>query len=329
MTSNVEDLLREGINRAAASTDPGIPVTLLHRARRHNRRRRQAITATIATGAAVATAAAVIAATSTSGTSLNALHGQTITYVTTRAEQALAQLNPSQAIETNTLTARNGSFGFTVLNTAFNGTTGGTAQLPGVLGGVHASSEVDWSYDGLYLQHGYSAAGKLVYTATTNSQGYSGAAYPAHIRWHNPLTGASSSPPGGNPALTCDNAGASYPGWKQSITKALSCHLFTLGGNQQIAGVDTIKLVGKPVTAEGETFRQTLWVDPKTYLPLRTSTTFARPHHPAATLTNDFRWLSPTQANLARLHTAQQRGTSPASFRSLPSTDLPLPGFDG
>lgn len=322
---NVEDLLREGISRTAASTDPAAPATLLHRARRHNRRRRQALTAALAAGTAAVTAAAVIAATSTSGTNPDALHGQTITYVTTRAERALAQLNPSQAIETETLTATNGSFGFIVLNAAFNGTGSSTAQLPGVLGGVHASSEVDWSYDGTLVQHGYSAAGKLVYTATTNAQGYSGAAYPARIRWHNPLTGG---PNLSNPALTCDNAGNSFPSWKPSITKALSCHLFTLGGNQQLDGIDTIKLIGKPVTAEGQSFRQTLWVDPKTYLPLRTTTTFTEAHR-TATLTEDFRWLSPAKANRAALHAAEQRGPIPASFRSLPSADLPLPGFDG
>jgi hypothetical protein len=332
MTNDVSDLLKEGIDRLAATTattDTEAPATLLHRARQHNRRRRQTIAGAIAAGTAAVTAAAVIAATAgTAGSNPDALHGQTITYVATRAEQALAQLNPAQAIEMDTLTARGGNFGFTVMNTAFNGTTGSTAQLPGVLGDVHASSEVDWSYDGLYLQHGYSAAGKLVYTITTGSRGYSGAAYPARIRWHNPLTGLPSSPPGGNPPLTCDNAGTGYPSWRPSITKALSCHLFTLGGSQQIAGVDTIKLVGKPVTSEAETFRETLWVDPKTYLPLRTSTTFTEAHR-TATLTHDFRWLSPAKANLARLHAAGQRGSIPASFRSLPSTDLPLPGFDG
>ena len=178
MSRNLEELLREGIDRLAAANAAaanaanaaananaanaaaGTPHTLLHRARQHNRRRRQAIAGAIAAGTAAVTAAAVIIATAgTAGGNPNALHGQTITYVATRAEQALAQLNPAQAIEMDTLTARGGSFGFTVLNTAFNGTTGGTAQLPGVLGGVHASSEVDWSYDGLYLQHGYSAAG--------------------------------------------------------------------------------------------------------------------------------------------------------------------------
>jgi hypothetical protein len=329
MTNNVEELLREGIGRlttTTASTDPGAPATLLHRARQHNRRRRQAITAALAAGAA-ATAAAVIAATSTSGTNPNALHGQTITYVTTRAERALAQLNPSQAIAVNTLTARGaGDLGFSMQSTAANPAS---APIPNPLSGVHASSEVDWSYDGIFLQHGFSAAGKLVYTVAIGPQGEYGAAYPARIRWHNPLTGGSSSPPGGNPPLDCDNAGFSWPTWKQGISKALSCHLFTLAGNQPVDGIDTIKLIRQPLTLEGQTTRETLWVDPKTYLPLRISTMSSAPHQGTATLTNNFRWLSPTTANLARLHAAEQRGVIPASFRALPSTDLPLPGFNG
>jgi hypothetical protein len=330
MTNNVEDLLREGIDRlttTTASTDPDAPATLLHRARRHNRRRRQAITATLAAGAA-ATAAAVIAATSTSGTNVNALPGQTITYVATRAEQALAQLNPSQAIEVNTLTVRGaGDLGFSSMqSTAANPAS---APVPNPLSGVHARSEVDWSYGGLFLQHGYSAAGKLVYTITTGSQGYSGAAYPARIRWHNPLTGGSSSPPGGEPALDCDHAGFGWPTWKQGISKALSCHLFTLAGNQQVDGINTIKLIRKPLTVEGQTTRETLWVDPKTYLPLRISTTSSAPRQGTATLTDSFRWLSPSPANLAQLHAASGRGVIPASFRALPSTDLPLSGFNG
>jgi hypothetical protein len=271
------------------------------------------------------TAAAVIVATSTSGTSPSALHSQTITYVTTRTEQALAQLNPSHAIEVNILTARGGAFGFSSMqSTAANAAT--SQPVPNPLSGVHASSEVDWYYDEIFLQHGYSATGKLVYNIAVGPQGEFGAAYPARIRWHNPLTGGSG---GGNPPLSCDNAGFSFPSWKQGISKALSCHLFTLAGDQLVNGVDTIKLIRTPATAEGETMRETLWVDPKTYLPLRISTAFTGAHGRTATLTDNFRWLAPTRANQAALHAAEQRGVVPASFRALPSTDLPLPGFDG
>jgi hypothetical protein len=322
MSRNVEELLRQGLDRATA--DAEVPATLLRRARHHNRRRREAVAGALAAGGAAIAAAATFAATAAPGVSANARHGQTITYVTTRAERALAQLDPSKAIEQDTLTARNGYFNFTVLNTAPSGS--GSPQVSGVLSTVRASSEVDWLYNGRLLQQGYSAAGQLVYTSTEGPQGVSGAAYPAQVRWHNPLTGGQSGP---NPPLTCDRAVNGYPSWRQSIRKVLSCHLFSLAGNQSIGGIDTIKLVGKPITAEGQTFRQTLWVDPKTYLPLQTSTTFTEPHHQVATLTISFRWLSPTRANLGTLHAAEQRGAIPASFRSLPSTYLPLPGFAG
>jgi hypothetical protein len=322
MSRSVEELLRQGLNRATA--DAEVPATLLRRARHHNRRRREAVAGALAAGGAAIAAAATFAATAAPGVSANARHGQTINYVTTRAERALAQLDPSQAIEINTLTARGGDFGFSMQSTAANAAT--TQPVANPLSGVHASSEVDWSYDGVFLQHGYSAAGKLVYNLAVGPQGEFGAAYPARIRWHNPLTGGSG---GGNPPLSCDNAGFSFPSWKQGVSKALSCHLFTLARDQQVNGVDTIKLIRKPVTTEGETIRETLWVDPKTYLPLRISTAFTGAHGRTATMTDNFRWLSPTKANLASLHAAEQRSVIPASFRALPSTDLPLPGFDG
>ena len=155
MSRNVEELLREGIDRLAATTaatattattDPTTPATLLHRARQHNRRRRQAIAGAIAAGTAAVAAAAVIAATAGPGANPNALHGQTITYVATRAEQALAHLDQSHAIEIDTTDDRNGAFGFTVLNTAVTPT--GNPQVRTVLSTVHASSEVDWTYNG-------------------------------------------------------------------------------------------------------------------------------------------------------------------------------------
>jgi hypothetical protein len=320
MSRNVEELLREGLDRATENAEP--PVGLLTRARRHNRRRREAIAGALAaSGAAIAAVASFLA----TAAPVVSTGGQTITYVTTRAERALAQLNLSNAIEQETLTATNGVFDFTVLNTGSNG-SGGTGPVAGVLSGVHAVREVDWTYHGLLLQQGYGTDGQLVYTSTVTSKGAYGAAFPAHVQWHNPLTGGQSGP---NPPLTCANAGMSYPNWRQGITKALSCHLFSLAGNQPVGGVDAVKLTGKPVSGPGETFRQTLWVDPKTYLPLRISVTFSKAHERPATLTHTFRWLSPTRANLGTLHAAEQRGAIPAGFRALPSTYLPLPGFDG
>lgn len=326
MSPNVEELLRDGIGRLAANAE--VPASLLARAKQHNRRRRQAITAAVAAGTAAVTAAAVIAATTgTSSTNTGALHGQTITYVATRAEQALAHLDQDHAIETDTDILTNASFGWTVLNLAANGTNGSDPPGHGALSDVRASRLVNWIY-GIELQQGYSAAGKLVFSGAIRQTGTQhgepvweadGAAYPARTQWHSRLTVTGQGP---EPSLTCGNSGIGYPDWRQSIAKALSCHLFTLAGNQEVDGIDTIKLVGKPVVGN----RTTLWVDPTSYLPVRIMTTDQQPSRPPAVQTDDFRWLPPTTGNLAALHAAEQRGAIPSGFRSLPKTDLPVSG---
>jgi hypothetical protein len=328
MSRNVEELLREGIDRQAA--DAEVPASLLHRARQRNRRRRRAIVGAVAAGTAAVTAAAVIAATA-STPQTSALQGQTITYVTTRAEQALAHISQGKAIETDTGTATNASFGFMMVTLAAN-PDGTDQQPPNALSNVHASRLVNWTYRDLMLQQGYSAAGKLVFTATigpvstpggktkTVSEAY-GAAYPDRTQWHTPLIGG---PDWGNPALTCPNSGFDYPSWQQGIAKALSCHVFTLAGNQEIDGIDTIKLVRKPLYG----ISQTLWVDPTSYLPVRIRTTTEQAPKRPAVQTDNFRWLSPTTGNLAALHMAEQRGAVPSGYRSLPSTYVPLPGLD-
>ena len=261
MSRSVEELLRQGLDRATA--DAEVPATLLRRARHHNRRRREAIAGALAAGGAAIAAAATFAATAAPGVSANARHGQTINYVTTRAERALAHTSQGRAVEYDTRTITNSSFGVTVVNLAFNGTTGSTAQEPTVLSDLHASRLVAWTYRDLQLQQGYTASGKLVFSATIGpvntrqgKQVYEayGAAYPDRIQWHTPLTGG----PNFSDPLNCANSGFDFPNWQQGITKALSCHIFTLAGNQKINGIDTIKLVRKPQYGIGET----LWVDP-------------------------------------------------------------------
>ena len=93
-------------------------------------------------------------------------------------------------------------------------------------------------------------------------------------------------------------------------------------GNQQVDGINTIKLVRKPVLGT----HVTLWVDPTSYLPVRIMITDPQPSGPATVQIDDFRWLSPTTGHLASLHAAEQRGVIPPGFRSLPGTDVPMPG---
>jgi hypothetical protein len=332
MTNGIAEMLREGFDRLTA--DAKAPAGMVGRAQRHNRRRRIVSLSAAVAGTAVAAAAAVIIVTAIVPQGGPAPRVRTIGYVTGRAQQALATVAQAKAIEEVRFTARNGTFGFTVLNMAPSAlqSPSGTAVLPGVLGSVKAQRMTSWFYHELLLQQGFSAAGKLVFTSSigmvTSPAGKRvpaayGAAYPARTRWLSPLTGRN----GTLPRLTCAHAypGAATPHLRATILKALSCGLFALDGQQRIDGVDAIKLIMKPSPGLG--FRQTLWLDPSTYLPLRTSTASWGSHGQVSLLVADYRWLPPTAANLAALHAAIHRAAIPSRFRMLPGADLPLAGF--
>jgi hypothetical protein len=332
MTNGIEELLREGFDRLTA--DAKTPAGMVGRAQRHNRRLRVAsLSAAAAVAAVVAAVIAVIVAVPRNSPPPRV---QTIAYVTSRAAQALSAVTQANAIEEVRATARNGTFGFTILNMAVSKEPNPTGSVvrPGVLGSVKAQRMTSWFYRGLMVQEGFSATGKLIFTSSigtvTSPAGKPapaayGAAYPVRTRWRSPLIG----PTWGLPRLTCANAfpGAATPHLRATILKALSCNLLALDGHQRVDGVDAIKLIMKPLP--GLPVRQTLWLDPSTYLPLRTSTAARGTHGQVSLLVQDYQWLPPTTANLAALHAAIHRATIPPGFRKLPPTDLPLAGFDG
>ena len=154
-----------------------------------------------------------------------------------------------------------------------------------------------------------------------------GAAYPVRASWRTVIRGVSGL--GQAPALTCQQAvPREYPSWRATISKALSCGLYYLSGQQRVDGVDAMTLVSRPRLGGG-LFRSTIWVDPATYLPVRTSLVTlsgpARGQH----LVYDFRFLPPTKANLAALHAAIRRAAIPATFRRLHLKVVLLAGATG
>jgi hypothetical protein len=325
MTDNIEELLREGIDRLTVGAD--VPAGLLTRARRRNRQRRRAIATAVAAGTAAVTAAAVIAATSTPAPRSGSLQQQDISYVVSRAQQALAGLTQANSIQVTKVTSSQPvDFGFRVVNMS---ASGGTGIQPGVLGDVHADRMVDWTSTGFRLYQGFSADGKLLFASSfgnvTSKAGKKvneayGAVYSARIQWHSPLV--SDDLP--NTPTTCQNVlGLESEDFRTLIAKALSCHLYTLAGHQEINGVSTLKLALKP--EPGLNIRQTLWIDPSSYLPIRQVYTFAQPHAKTLTVTDNLQWLPRNQASLAALRAAVQQSAIPAGFRSLPADDLPLP----
>lgn len=93
--------------------------------------------------------------------------------------------------------------------------------------------------------------------------------------------------------------GKSAADWRHIIETGLKCGAFTVAGRQRVDGVDAIKLTGHKTIPDS-----TIWVDPRSYLPVRLVShgqTAGNVAPTAITLTVDFRWLPPTRANLAKL----------------------------
>jgi hypothetical protein len=329
MSTDLQDLLREGLDRLTAGATA--PDGLVGRAQQHNRQRRIRIRAAVAAGTAVAVAAVTVSLAAIGNNPSSApVRTQTIADVATRTERALSRaVDQGNAIQVIRMSGRSTKFGLTAVGP--NGAVGNPSlaqPLPGAHTAVTAERMVSWTYRDLYLQEGFSAAGRLVFvnaygpiTLRSGKQaaGNYGAAYPVHTRWRTVLRGTS----GPAPEPSCQTFPSEIPSWRATIAKALSCGLFHLSGRQWVDGVDAMTLVAQP---RGMGLRDTLWVDPATYLPVQTSVAFLSGHRWVQQLDTDFRFLPPTRANLAALHAAERRAAIPATFRLLPAKYVILAG---
>ena len=118
--------------------------------------------------------------------------------------------------------------------------------------------------------------------------------------------------------------------WSSFIDATLACGTASVTGHAWIDGQETTKITGAPVTerlqpgeakALGEKWTRgewTLYVNPKTYLPVRivsATSTFGGPRASYKdVLVTDVRWLKPTAANIARATI-----TIPPGFRQVAS----------
>lgn len=331
MSTDLQDLLREGLDRATAGAS--VPGGLVRRAQQHNRQRRTKIRAGIAAGAALAAAAAVTVSLTVTRTGPGSVPQRTqpLADVVTRTERALAAAaDQGRAIQVVRMSGRNQPFGLNVVGPhGASQSPSATQRLPGAHAAVVAQYVESWTYHDLTVAEGFSATGRLVFVDAfglirlrSGQQAVAnyGAAYPVHIRWRTVFYGVSSYPP--KLRLTCQlGLPSQYPSWHATIAKALSCGQFHLAGRQQVDGVDAMTLAGQPESGG----RETLWVDPATYLPVRLTTTlFAGLDQRYQQLVADFHFLPPTRANLAALHAAIRRAPIPATFRPLPAGYLVL-----
>jgi hypothetical protein len=319
MTTDVEKLLRDGMERFTA--DVQAPAGLADTVGRLHRRHR-AVRAAVACGTAAVTAAAAVAVITGISGGL-ARHGaggaqaRTVAYVVRRVENALAGEH-----------------------LVFRGTTTSTSQ-----------TSITWAYGPRYRFEEFTekACGRMLPNLECSGHGGSVPALASGTALiGGKLVGASVtyfdrryslSPPRGQvSANACSTTSALVMGgppmaanhWSDFIHATLACGAANVTGHIRIDGVETTKITGMPVTVRLATgyaravherwarARWILYVNPKTYLPVRmygSTQTFGGPGHGTlfASVT-DVRWLPPTAAN-----TAKALVTIPAGFRRVSS----------
>jgi hypothetical protein len=305
MIDQTDELLRAGMERFAAGTM--LPPRLATRAIRH--RRRRGIAAVAGTAGTVAAAGAVIAAVAVpgSGPAGTVGHAETAAYVINHAESALASTGSQPLIENARVTGASG-FGVSI----------GPDWIALVKGETGGSVLSEWLYPGKQKFATYSASGQPVSVIGWDSTGQqmttTSVSYPARTWWHRTVPSGEPTPdPSGGCAEAKFAVIAMGPDLASWLRAGLHCGQFTLAGTEEVDGVRALKL--KPVTAGGiRPGVTTYWVDPSSYLPVRSEFTLPA----TGPVRFDYRWLQPTDTNLASLDV-----TIPAGFTEVPPPSKP------
>ncbi len=153
MASDIEELLREGIDRLTAGASA--PAGLVERARKSNRRRVMMRSAVAAGTVVAAVAAAVTVTLTTGGTGPGSapVRAQTIAVVASRRSVPWPLRRTRARLSRKPRRAGRGvTFGLTALNMNYTFEMPGSAVVPGVLRNVATQRLVSWTYRGLVLQ---------------------------------------------------------------------------------------------------------------------------------------------------------------------------------
>jgi len=316
MSTDVEDLLREGMERFTA--DLRAPAGLAYRiaSRRRRRLALHSLTGTAAVLGAGAVAVALVVVPSSQRSQIN-LTADVVKHVSS----ALTAADPGDIAQMSVTTS---------------------SAAPG--GKASATTAEEWSYGDQWRSVTYSPAGHPVY-----DEGFSASASSSVFTLVNYSTRTWARVPGlGRPAPAAALPAASLPAAHgcgpgivtfplllrfglpgiglpasslpstvaRSLRTAVSCGTLTEAGRQEVDGIEAIKLVSKPSSPISET----IWVDPSSYLPVRVVAGSAL--SPALKQTADITWLPPTAQNLARLTVP-----IPAGFRHVSFPAVVAPTF--
>jgi hypothetical protein len=179
------------------------------------------------------------------------------------------------------------------------------------------SYTVSWSYQSTTEVSGFTATGQRVFDEEISSAArrttITAVIYRDASFWRATIRalpviaeGVSTAPPAARPSSSrfpCGPAMAAETyGWPAFIRYELGCGEYSADGQQQVDGIDAIRLI----RANG---LGALWINPVTYLPLRALLSFHRGLPPSRT---DFRWLPSTAVSGALLTVS-----IPAGFRQV------------
>jgi hypothetical protein len=320
MSTDVEELIRDGMHRLAATTD--IPAGLVGRARRRLRRRRIAAVSAIASAAAVGAVAAVVVVPGTSAPAGDTLRAQAAAYVTSRVEKAVAAENlvfvgrSDGNVWGDTVTWAYGP------RNRFEESWPKVDYRDRVVNGQRLWDFPPQDRGMPYLADGTAlVGGKLVSAYVT---------YFDHKYSLSPLRPLPGSACSTTAALSMGGPIIPAPDWAAFIDGTLACGAASVTGHVLVDGIATIQLTGKPVTvrlqpgyakvvgAKWATARWTLDVNPTTYLPVRmygsTETFGGRAGRYTSSSVTNVRLLPPTSANIA-----QAMVTIPPGFHEVSS----------
>lgn len=291
--NGTEELLRAGMARFTADvTAP--PAGLAARAARHRRRRRIATAA--ATAGTLVTVAAVAAGVAAAGPAPASEDTRTAAYVISRTESALAATSSQDLVEHNEITASGGMW----MQVAYGMIAWGNVR------GNGGTRLTGWSYRQDARFASYTDDGRL---GTISGWGTSGNRITLTTVSYQQKTWWTRTMPVPPPhAVLPDCADPRFAGHGElfgfsggdvasSLRGALRCGEYALAGTQLVDGIEALEL--KPVHSNEAYIRVTFWVDPSTYLPVRSVVTFRR--GPGA-VRIEYQWLKPAKANVAELH---------------------------
>jgi hypothetical protein len=312
MNTDVEQLLREGLDRLTADTR--VPAGMAGRVLARRRRRRVAGYAATVAAAAAVTAVAVAAATG--GPAGPATHARapaavspaatgpalTTSYVIRQVENALA--NDDQVLRETISVAPNG---------------GGSSFFDGQL----SYQSVTWAYQGRNSTDVFGAHGRL--QATMGTGIVNGKLRGVQVDYIRHEWGLIPGMLSAAPADACTTAGfgeaTADPGtnWPLLIRRTLACGGYKVAGYAEIGRAETVKITGSRVMGTGSaeiTVTDTLFVSPSTYLPVRITQFAAAPGLHDWPSSTDIQWLPPTAANRARALVAVPCGYQQISWPS-------------